>query len=484
MRLRLFNTRSMEKEDFVPLEEGCVRMYVCGPTVYDNCHVGHARSYVAFDVLRSYLSYNGLTVTYVQNFTDVDDKIINRARERGIPPLVLSEQYIQEYFEDMGALNVQRATIHPKASETIPDMINIISSLIGKGYAYEVNGSVYFEVEKAKERFGQLRHQSLDDMRDGARIEVDEEKRSPKDFALWKRAKEGEISWDSPWGRGRPGWHIECSTMSTKYLGDTIDIHGGGMDLVFPHHESEILQSESYSGQQFVRYWVHNGFVQIDSEKMSKSLGNFFTIKDVLERFEPMVLRFFLLYTHYRSPIDFSDQALEEAGRALERLRSMYGYLKKAVGSVEEGVTPDLGEPSEKAVRAAFEIKKAFMEAMDDDLNTRVAIVQLFRLDDEVKAMRSEADLDKASAHMLMSLLEELSGVLGLSFDVREEAKEADPDILRSLIELLLEVRNDARKNKDWRTADLIRDRLGSLGVRIEDTGEGTSFTISKRAAK
>lgn len=474
----------MAKQDFAPIEEGRVRMYVCGPTVYDNCHVGHARSYVAFDVLRRYLAYNGLTVTYVQNFTDVDDKIINRAREKGIPPLVLSEQYIQEYFKDMGALNVQRATVHPKASETIPDMINVISALIEKGHAYEVNGSVYFEVETAKERFGQLRHQSLDDMRDGARIEIDEEKRSPKDFALWKRAKDGEISWDSPWGRGRPGWHIECSTMSTKYLGDTIDIHGGGMDLVFPHHESEILQSESYSGRQFVRYWVHNGFVQIDSEKMSKSLGNFFTIKDVMERFHPMVLRFFLLYTHYRSPIDFSDQALEEAGRALERLRSLYGSLMEAVGEIEDSVIPDLGEPSGDAVRVAFEVKRTFIEAMDDDLNTRIAISQLFRLDDEVKAMRSGGNMDRASSYVIFSVLNELSGVLGLSLESEDDGMDAGSEMLRSLVELILWIRNDARKRKDWNTSDAIRDRLRSLGIEIEDAGEGTTFTMSKRPVR
>jgi len=282
MTLKVFNSRSREKEVFEPLIEGQVRMYVCGPTVYDHCHVGHARSYVAFDVVRRYLEFKGHSVTYVQNFTDVDDKIINRARERNIPPLVLSEMFIQEYYTDMDLLNVKRATIHPKASEVVPDMVHVIEELVRKGHAYESNGSVYFDVETARDRFGQLRHQSLDDMLDGARVEVGEDKRNPKDFALWKKAKEDEISWDSPWGKGRPGWHIECSTMSTKYLGDTLDIHGGGMDLIFPHHESEILQSECYSGKPFVRYWMHNGFVEIDKEKMSKSLGNFFTIKDIL----------------------------------------------------------------------------------------------------------------------------------------------------------------------------------------------------------
>jgi cysteinyl-tRNA synthetase len=477
MALRLYNTKSGDKEDFVPLEEGAVRIYVCGPTVYDDCHVGHARSYVAFDVLRRYLEHKGYDVTYVQNFTDVDDKIINRAREKRIPPLALSEHYIQEYYKDMDMLNIRRATIHPKASELVPDMVHFITDLVRKGNAYVVNGSVYFEVGTAREIFGQLRHQGLDDMKDGARVEVDPEKRSPKDFALWKKAKENEISWDSPWGPGRPGWHIECSTMSTKYLGSTLDIHGGGMDLIFPHHESEILQSECRNSQPFVRYWLHNGFVEIDKEKMSKSLGNFFTIKDILKRFEPMVLRFFLVYTHYRSPIDFSDAALEEAKSSYERLRVLHGSLRSIVGEIEEGVIPDLGAPDEEAVQNAYSIKKAFLDAMDDDLNTRVAVSQLFRLDDTVRGRRNAGTLGRPEAYLFLSVMEEASSVLGLMFP-EKVAPEAGSQLAGSLIELLIRLRAESRKRKDWTTADIIRDELMRLGVKLEDEGGRTIWKL------
>jgi cysteinyl-tRNA synthetase len=474
MVLKVYNTESRSKEDFIPVEEGKIGMYVCGPTVYDNCHVGHARSYVAFDVIRRYLEFKGFTVTYVQNFTDVDDKIINRANERNIPPLVLSEKYIQEYFTDTERLNIRRADIHPKASETIPDMITVIKGLIEKGFAYEVNGSVYFEVEKAKDLFGKLRHQSIEDMRDGARIEVDLEKRSPKDFALWKAAKPGEISWSSPWGEGRPGWHIECSTMSWKYIGRTLDIHGGGMDLIFPHHESEILQSEAYTGKPFAKYWLHNGFVEINKEKMSKSLGNFFTIKDVLDRFEPMVLRFFLVYTHYRSPIDFSDVALEEAGRSLGRLRKLHEILETKAGPLEEGVIPDLGEVDENILKKAFSLKKAFTDAMDDDFNTRIAVTVLFELDQLVKDLQKNDSLDKRNGYVLLNVMNELSDILGLVFDSVSD-KTLDGILTEELLRLLIDVRNEARDKKDWKTADAIRDRLKVMGIVLED-GETTSW--------
>jgi cysteinyl-tRNA synthetase len=476
MGLRVYNTMTRTKEEFEPLVPGKVGMYVCGPTVYDDTHVGHARSYVAFDVIRRYLEYKGLTVTYVQNFTDVDDKIINRASEKGIPPLVLSEHYIQEYFKDMDRLNIKRGTIHPKASEVIPDMITVVKGLIEKGYAYEVNGSVYFEVEKAKELFGKLRHQSLEEMRDGARIEIDEEKRNPKDFALWKAAKSGDISWDSPWGEGRPGWHIECSTMANKYLGPTLDIHGGGMDLIFPHHESEILQSETYNGKPFVRYWLHNGFVEIASEKMSKSLGNFFTVKEVLERFEPMVVRYFLVYTHYRSPIDFSDKALEEAGRSLDRLRKLRKTLSDAVGEQEEGVIPDFGEPDEDALELAFSVKREFMDAMDDDFNTRVAVASLFRMDGGVKDLDRNTRLNKANSYLLLSMLDELTGILGLNLEEIEKGPEPGSELVSDLIRVLIDVRAEARDRKDWDTADRIRARLKDLGIRLEDEDGETSW--------
>ncbi|MFW3145855.1 MAG: cysteine--tRNA ligase [Thermoplasmatota archaeon] len=475
MTLTVYNTETRSKQEFVPVEEGKIGMYVCGPTVYDDCHVGHARTYVAFDTIRRYLTFKGYQVTYIQNFTDVDDKIINRAAEKGIPALVLSEHYIQEYFNDMGALNVMKATIHPKASETIPEMITVVHGLIDKGFAYAVSGSVYFEVEKAKDIFGRLRHQSLDDMRDGARVEVDEEKRSPKDFALWKAAKPGEISWDSPWGKGRPGWHIECSTMSWKYIGRTLDFHGGGIDLIFPHHESEILQAEAYTGERFVNYWLHNGFLEIDKEKMSKSLGNFFTIKEVLRRYEPMVLRFFLVYTHYRSPIDFSDAAMEEARASYGRLKKLHKNLKDAAGGHDEGVIPDLGDPDEDILKMVFDIRKTFTDAMEDDFNTRVAVASLFRLDDEVKALQKKGDLEGRNALPILSILDELSSILGLEFE-HEEAGIGS-ELAEGLVQLLIDLRTEARNRKDWATADIIRDRLKELGIALED-GERTTWKI------
>ncbi|MGA1866162.1 MAG: cysteine--tRNA ligase [Thermoplasmatota archaeon] len=469
----VYNTETRDKQGFEPVEEGRVCMYVCGPTVYDDCHVGHARTYVAFDTIRRYLEYRGYSVTYIQNFTDVDDKIIARAAEMGVPPLVLSEKYVQEYFDDMGRLNIRKASIHPKASETIPDMITVVKGLIDKGYAYVVNGSVYFEVEKARDIFGKLRHQSLDEMRDGARIEVDGEKRSPKDFALWKAAKPGEISWESPWGRGRPGWHIECSTMSWKYVGRTLDIHGGGIDLIFPHHESEILQAEAYTGKPFVKYWLHNGFLEINKEKMSKSLKNFFTIKQVLERYDPMALRFFLVYTHYRSPIDFSDTAMDEATASFGRLARLHMLLKDATGEVEEGVIPDLGEPEEDILRMAFGIRKDFVEAMDDDFNTRVAIATLFDLDGKARDLQRSGRLERKHAYVLLSIMNELTAVLGLVFEEKDE-EGIGGELAEGLVRLLIELRDSARKRKDWATADLIRDRMKDLGLRLEDGGTTT----------
>lgn len=475
MVLVIHNTETRSKEEFEPIEDGKVGMYVCGPTVYDDCHVGHARTYVAFDTIRRYLEYKGYNVTYVQNFTDVDDKIINRSAEKGIPPLVLSEKYIQHYFEDMGRLNVRRADIHPKASETIPDMITVIQGLIEKGFAYEVRGSVYFEVMKARDIFGKLRHQSLEDMKDGARVEVDEEKRNPKDFALWKAAKPDEISWDSPWGKGRPGWHIECSTMSWKYIGGTLDIHGGGIDLIFPHHESEILQAEAYTGKQFVKYWMHNGFLEINKEKMSKSLGNFFTVREVLDRFDPMVLRFFLVYTHYRSPIDFSDSAMEEARASYGRLVKLHSSLKGIVGDIEKGTIPDLGSPDEDVLKTAFTIKKEFIEAMDDDFNTRIAVAKLFKLDSEVKELERSGNLDPKHAYVMLSIMDELSGILGLQFP--EKDVSIGGELAEGLVSILIDMRTRARSDKDWSTADMIRDRLKELGIVLED-GETTTWKI------
>jgi cysteinyl-tRNA synthetase len=378
----------------------------------------------------------------------------------------------------MGSMNVRRADIHPKASETIPDMITVIEGLIEKGFAYIVNGSVYFEVERAKDLFGRLKHQSIDDMRDGARVEVDEEKRSPKDFALWKAAKPGEISWNSPWGKGRPGWHIECSTMSWKYVGRTLDIHGGGMDLIFPHHESEILQAEAFTGEKFAKYWLHNGFLEINKEKMSKSLGNFFTIKEVLSRYDPMVLRFFLVYTHYRSPIDFSDAAMDEAKASYGRLKKLHSILKNIVGDIEEGVIPDLGPPDDDVLRSAFSIKKEFTDAMDDDFNTRIATATLFKIDSEARELQKAERLDPKHAHVLLSVMKELTGILGLEFP-EKEGGSVGGELAEGLVRILIDLRADARKNKDWATADTIRDRLKELGIVLED-GETTTWSVQE----
>ncbi len=482
MTLRVHNTLTGEKEEFIPLHDKKVGMYVCGPTVYDHCHVGHARSYVAFDVIRRYLEFSGYRVTYVQNFTDVDDKIIQRSAEKGMDPLEFAEIYIKEYFKDMDALNVKRADHYPRASRYIKEMQEVIKGLIERGHAYVVDGDVYFSIESAKDKFGQLRHQSLDDMLDGARVEVDERKRDPKDFALWKAAKPGEISWDSPWGKGRPGWHIECSTMSTTILGPTLDIHGGGQDLIFPHHESEILQSECYTGKKFARYWLHNGFLRINHEKMSKSLGNFFTIREILERFEPMVLRFFLVYTHYRSPIDFSDAALEEAERSYSRLRSFRERLENMIkDAIKEGEKTGTGteesEASKALIEAAERARKEFIRAMDDDFNTREAIAAVFTMVGEVNRILNtlKSPYPLTALQRVLEVFDTLTGeVLGLKFE-REEKEAGKTDSLTpTLIELLIEVRAAARKEKNWALADLIRDRLKGLGVVLEDSGERT----------
>ncbi|MCK4613301.1 MAG: cysteine--tRNA ligase [Thermoplasmata archaeon] len=477
MTLKLHNTRSGKKEEFVPLNDNKVGMYVCGPTVYDDCHVGHARSYVAFDVIRRYLLFLGYDVTHVQNFTDVDDNIINRSAEKGVRPQELAEHYTEEYFRDIDPLGILRADHYPRASRYIKEMQEVVLRLIEKGHAYEVDGSVYFSIETAKDRFGQLRHQSLDEMLNGARVEVDERKRDPKDFALWKAAKPGEISWDSPWGKGRPGWHIECSTMATALLGNTLDIHGGGMDLIFPHHESEILQSECYTGEPFARYWLHNGFLRINEEKMSKSLGNFFTIKEIYERFEPMVLRFFLVYTHYRSPIDFSDAGLEEAERSFERLRVFRERLK---GSLKEAVQTDKGDPS-PFIALAEEARDAFIKAMDDDFNTRNAIAAIFTMVGEGNRLLDsmKRPYPGEGLNTLMETFDTLTkDILGLRFEARERPAGA---LTPALVELLIEVRQLARNEKNWALADHIRAKLKEMGIALEDSGEETTWKFVER---
>lgn len=482
MTLRIYNTLSKKKELFKPLESGKVRMYVCGPTVYDSCHIGHARSVVVFDVIARYLKSKGFNVTYVRNFTDVDDKIIARANSLGVDPGEISEKYIKEFYHDMDALNVERATIEPKATEHIEDIIKIIVKLIEKNYAYQVNGDVYFSVN-AFEGYGKLSRRKLDEMEAGARIDIDTRKRNPFDFALWKAAKPGEPAWDSPWGKGRPGWHIECSAMSTKYLGDTIDIHGGGNDLIFPHHENEIAQSEAASGKPFVRFWVHNGFVNINQEKMSKSLGNFLMIKDVIKSCHPEAVRFFLLSKHYRSPVDFTDKALDEASSGLDKI---YALLLR----MEEKTDDSLPAGEDTADYSIPDFWKLFSGAMDDDFNSARGIGILFdavrtlnRIMDSNNSLSSgkKAEIDRAGADIL-----KIGGILGILaesaktyFDKKKSREIEKKSIDPLIIDKMLQEREAARKAKDWDMADRIRKELEGMNIILEDRPEGTVWKIS-----
>ena len=461
--IKIHNTMSRKKEEFVPLEDKKVRMYVCGVTVYDYVHMGHARAAVIYDVIVRWLRRRGYDVTYITNFTDVDDKIIARAIEEGIPPLELSARYIEEYFRDMDAIRVKRADFYPKASETIGDMIKVISGLIEKGYAYESGGNVYFSVEKV-ENYGKLSGQSLDDMVAGARVEPDENKRNPMDFALWKAAKPGEVSWPSPWGEGRPGWHIECSTMCLTYLGETIDIHGGGTDLIFPHHENEILQSESYTGHTFVKYWIHNGMLNIQEEKMSKSLKNFFRVRDVLKEFSPEAIRFFLLNTHYRKPLSYSDSAMAEAEKSLSK-------LVNTVESLKTGLASNSFEGSNNADELCRDVETRFGEAMDDDFNTREAIAALFDLSREANRLMNRGELSADGGNRILETFRNLDEILSILPEKADTGGEGE--VVEGLMRLLISLREDARKRKDWATADRIRDELKGMGIVIEDSKTG-----------
>jgi cysteinyl-tRNA synthetase len=424
---------------------------------------------VAFDTIRRYLEYKGYSVIYLQNFTDIDDKILKRAQERGEDPRKISKFFIDAYFEDMDKLGVRRANFHPRVTDHIPEIIEVVRDLVEKKNAYVADGDVYFCVTSMKDVVGRLSHQKLEDMLVGARVEPDEKKCDPIDFALWKKSKPGEPGWDSPWGKGRPGWHIECSTMSTLYLGDTLDIHGGGMDLIFPHHESEIMQSEAHTGRQFARYWLHNGFININKEKMSKSLGNFFTIREVLARFEPEVVRLFLVSTHYRSQIEFADSLLEEARTALAKLRNALESLRQAPVS-DSG---DVGEAVKGAVEAS---RKRFETGMDDDFNTREAVAALFDLANFSNALLHDKDaIPRGERDALVGAFGELGGVLGLFGDGGQST-----DVVEGLVRLLQEVRQEARAKKDFATSDKIRDRLRQMGVVIEDAGQGFRWRIQK----
>ena len=476
MAIRVYNTLRNKKEEFVPVEEGKVKMYVCGPTTYNYIHLGNARPIVAFDVVRRYFTYRGYDVTYIQNFTDVDDKIINRANEEGMDPKDLANKYIEAYFEDAGRLGVQKASVHPRVTEHMDDIIAMVQQIIDNGFAYEVNGDVYFEVRKFKP-YGKLSGRSIDEMQSGARIAVGEQKRDPLDFALWKAAKPGEPYWESPWGKGRPGWHIECSTMSKKYLGDTFDIHGGGADLIFPHHENEIAQSEGCNGCESVHYWLHNGFITINSEKMSKSLGNFFLLRDILDKFPGPVVRFYLMSTHYRSPLDFDDQKLAAAEKSLNRIHNTYRTAAEKIARLEKNPGEDNGK-KEKLIAICDEAREKVIAAMDDDFNTSLALAALFDVCKEVNTMVNDKDFsgDAATVEGLKAVrafFEEMNGI----FDVivpKEEEAAADDGLANDLMEMVMTLRTNARKNKDWGTADFIRDELKKIGIVIKDTPEGS----------
>jgi cysteinyl-tRNA synthetase len=482
MALRLYNTLSGQKEEFQPLIPGQVGMYVCGVTVYDYCHLGHARANIVFDVVYRYLQYAGYRVTYVRNYTDVDDKIINRANERGISSKELAETFIRAFDEDMVALGLATPTHQPKATEFIPQIVALTEKLIARGLAYESAGDVYYSVDKFA-GYLKLSKRTMEEMQAGARIAPGEQKRNPMDFALWKAAKPGEPSWESPWGPGRPGWHIECSAMSSTLLGDSFDIHGGGRDLIFPHHENEIAQSEGASGKPFVRYWLHNGFVNVNQEKMSKSLGNFFTIRDILAKYDAEVVRFFILTAHYRSPIDFADQQLDEAGQALSRCYEALDQAGRIVETTGDGEIPaDLAE----AVERLTELDSRFREAMDDDFNTAQAIGYLF---EGVRALNRLLAADNAAVHKAIAAgcatLLRLGGVLGLFGSVPAEwlARQAQRRLLEcgldaTAIEALIAERQAARKNRDFARADQIRDDLAAQGVLLLDGPKGTDWKL------
>ena len=462
--MKLYNTMSMQKEEFVPIEPGKVRMYACGPTVYNYIHVGNARPIIMFDVLRRYLEYRGYEVTFVQNFTDVDDKIIKRANEEGISSEEVAKKYIAEYFTDAHALGVREATVHPKATENIQQIIDLITTLIDKGYAYEVNGDVYYRTLKFKD-YGKLSHQPIEDLQSGARIDVNDIKENPLDFALWKAAKPGEPSWDSPWGKGRPGWHIECSAMSNRYLGKTIDIHCGGSDLAFPHHENEIAQSEAANGCKFVNYWLHNGFINIDNKKMSKSLGNFFTVRDIAKEFDLEAVRMFMLSAQYRSPINFSREMIEQAKASLDRLYTARDHYLFLLQNANEG---EMGEKEQALLEKVNAAREGFDAAMDDDLNTADAMGKMFELVREANVELDE-NSPKQAISAVLDALNEMAGVFGI---LTRKADDGDEKV-----KALIEARAKARAEKNWAESDRLRDEITALGYVLKDTKQGQQVT-------
>ena len=455
----------MKKEEFIPLKPGKVSMYVCGPTVYNFFHVGNARPFIIFDVLRRYLEYREHDVTFLQNFTDIDDKIITRANEEGITSAEVAEKYIAEYLIDAQGLGIREATIHPKATENIDEIIEMVSMLIDKGFAYQSGGDVYYRTSKFAD-YGKLSRQPLEELQAGARVDVTEIKENPMDFALWKNAKPGEPFWDSPWGLGRPGWHIECSAMINRYLGETIDIHCGGQDLVFPHHENEIAQSEAFHGKPFVRYWLHNGFLSIDSKKMSKSLGNFFTVREAAEAYGYENIRMFMLMSHYRSPMNYSGDILIQTTNALERLKTAKGTLEFIAANGSD----NLKDIEKSFISSLPGYRERYIEAMDDDINTADAISVIFELVRESNSVAAAPEPSKEFALAALAVLNELADVLGLFYI------DADGGSLDGEIEALIEARQSARKEKNWAEADIIRDRLGEMGIILEDTPQGVKW--------
>ncbi len=478
--IQIYNTLTRCKEEFISRQAGQVAMYVCGPTTYNYIHLGNARPLVFFDTVRRYFQYRGYRVIYVQNFTDIDDKIIKRAQEEKMDAMALAEKYVQEYFLDADALNVLRADVHPRVSAHLPEIIDMVQRLVERGHAYVVDGDVYFDILSFP-AYGKLSGRRLEEMQAGARVEVDERKKHPMDFALWKAAKPGEPAWDSPWGPGRPGWHIECSAMSLKYLGTGFDIHGGGSDLIFPHHENEVAQSEAATGQPFARYWMHNGFITVNQEKMSKSLGNFFLVREILAKYPPAVVRFFLLGTHYRSPLDFDDQKLEAAGKGLERVRNCYRLLEERLMQAPEQTSGDESDWLAELGRR----RQQFIAAMDDDFNTALAVGILFDLVSDINAALHRGEVFSRQAwQAARKLVEEFNNVLGI-FKTAPDGKiildsgMAAGELTERLIQLIIDLRQQARAKKDWATADKIRDDLKALGIILEDTPKGVRWKCS-----
>lgn len=458
--MKFYNTLSQSKDEFTPLNKDEIKIYSCGPTVYDYFHIGNARPFIVFDTLRRFLEYKGNIVNFVQNFTDIDDKIINRAKDEGVDPIQISERFIKEYFNDASSLNIKKATHHPKVTENIKEIIDMIKTLIDKGYAYESQGDIYYSARKFLE-YGKLSKKNIDDLESGARVDVNESKEDPLDFALWKKAKEGEVSWDSPWGKGRPGWHIECSVMSKKFLGDTIDIHGGGADLIFPHHENEIAQSEAANEKKFANFFMHNGYINIDGKKMSKSLGNFWTVRDILKHFSGNTIRFFVLSSHYRSPINFSEELLESANKSLERIHECLSNLSK------------INNPSGKAFEDELSnMKDEFLIALEDDLNTAKAISTIFTFVTFLN--KNMDDLNTNFAQSSKDLIIELLDVLGIVIDLQEQVELSDE------VKQILAERKTARENKDFAKSDELRDKLKSMGIIVKDGKEGQSISYDK----